>query len=109
MSKTSRPDGRWDAEITVIAMMTAALGRHEELAAELAALIGPTRMEPGCRRYELSIESEPPERFILTERWRSERDLADHRTEPHLLAFRERASRLLDGPVEIIIGRPLRG
>jgi quinol monooxygenase YgiN len=106
MPEGTRPDERLDSEVTVVAIMTAARGKHEELAAELAALVGPTRTEPGCLQYDLSVEIEAPERFIFTERWRSERDLARHRTEAHLLAFRERATELLAGPLEVIVARP---
>ncbi len=106
MSEGSSAVARAGPEVIVVAIVTAAHGKHEELASALAALVGPTRAEPGCLQYDLSVEIEHPERFLFTERWRTEQDLEQHRSAPHLRAFRERASELLAGPLEVIVALP---
>lgn len=106
MTGEAEADDRPASEVTVVAIMTAAQGKQDELLEVLTALVGPTRAEPGCLQYDLSVEIGVPERFVFMERWRSEGDLERHRNAPHLLAFRDRAPELLAGPLEVIVARP---
>jgi quinol monooxygenase YgiN len=50
-------------EIRLIASMTVVPGKENELREVLHGLIGPTRNEPGCRRYQM-YESVPNKRSV---------------------------------------------
>ena len=61
---------------------------------ELAALVGPTRAQPGCLRCTLLRDAENPAALALIEEWASRADLDRHfRSEDcrRLLAAAERA------------------
>jgi len=45
---------------------------------ELAALVGPTRAQPGCLRCTLLRDAENPAAFELVEEWASRADLDVH-------------------------------
>ena len=47
-----------DAPITVFASFVPKAGQQEEVAQVLRGMVGPTRKEPGCRRYDLYCAAE---------------------------------------------------
>lgn len=102
--QTTADDAR--RNLTVVAIVTAAPGKQDELALELEALVGPTRAESGCLQYDLGVDVQDTGRFVFVERWSSEQHLDQHRRAPHLAAFRDRAAQLLAGPLEVIVTRP---
>jgi quinol monooxygenase YgiN len=46
-----------------------------EVVRTLAAQLGPTRVQPGCRRCDLYQDVERPESITLVEEWESQADL----------------------------------
>jgi quinol monooxygenase YgiN len=50
----------------------------EDVRRELAALVGPTRAQPGCLRCTLLRDAENPAVFELIEEWASRTDLDRH-------------------------------
>lgn len=102
--RTTADDAR--REVTVVAIVTAAPGKQDELALELEALVGPTRTESGCLQYDLGVDVQDAGRFVFVERWISQQHLDQHRRAPHLDAFRGRAAQLLGGPIEVVVTRP---
>ena len=82
--------------LTVIAYMTAAEGKADELRAELEALIEPTSQEDGYVNYDLHESVEHPGSFFLYENWESGEKLDTHLAAPHLVRFAGMLGDLVD-------------
>lgn len=82
--------------LTVIAYMTAAPGKTDELRAALEGLIAPTTAEDGCVNYDLHEAVEAPGTFFFYENWESGAHLDAHLATPHLVQLAERIPELLD-------------
>ena len=77
------------AHLTVVATLKARPGQERELLSMLQGLVGPTRAEEGCLRYDLHRSDDEPDTFLFHETWES-RPLWDaHMASPHLVAFGE--------------------
>lgn len=84
------------ATLTVIATIVAKPESAVQVKQVLLDLIPPTRLEPGCIKYELNQDREHPHVFVFAESWES-RDLhAAHMASPHLLAFPARVEGMID-------------
>ena len=70
-------------EVRLIACMIAVPGKESELREVLRGLVGPTRKEPGCRRYEM-YESEQKGRYFADEIWQNREALDTHIQRAHL-------------------------
>jgi quinol monooxygenase YgiN len=70
-------------------------GQEIFLEAELRALIGPTRKEDGCLRYDLFRAAEGPAAFLLYEVWESREHHAVHAKTDHFLRWNARKDSLL--------------
>ena len=92
-----------EQNITVIARMQAKQGKENAVKQELAALIGPTRKEPGCISYILHQSAEDKTSFMFYEHWADKKDLDEHLKKPYIKTFMETAEKLLDGPVTITL------
>lgn len=59
-----------------------------ELRRDLAAVVEPSRKEPGCISYDFFVDQGEPGRFVFVERWasRAERD-KHHHEGPHIKHF----------------------
>jgi quinol monooxygenase YgiN len=66
------------AEVRVIARALAREGKAEELGTLLAGMVAPTRIEEGCKFYEL-YASNIPGLFYFNELWESQAHLDAHR------------------------------
>jgi quinol monooxygenase YgiN len=69
-----------DQSVTDICLMTPKPDEAARLRASLAALVQPTRTEPGCLAYDLY--EEPNGLIVLVETWGSEAELAAHQQQP---------------------------
>ena len=87
--------------VTVIGTLTARPERREELHDILAAMVAPTRAEPGCVNYDFHVDAADPCVFVFYENWRSEADHAAHMKMAHLEPLLEVADRLLAKPVDV--------
>jgi quinol monooxygenase YgiN len=92
-----------EQEVRVIARMQAKKGREKELQQALAALIGPSRGEPGCISYILHQAAEDKTSFLFYEHWADKKDLDEHLQKPYIKNFMDSAAKLLDGPVKITL------
>ena len=54
----------------------------------LAAVIAPTRAEPGCLFYDFAEDVLEPDTFRVSEGWRDADALRDHFASPHMATFR---------------------
>lgn len=60
--------------ISTLRILTAPRSRAE-VVRTLAAQLGPTRVQPGCRKCDLYQDVENPEAITLVEEWESQADL----------------------------------
>lgn len=81
--------------LTVVAQIAAKPGQEAPLETALRDLLGPTRAEPGCHRYDLHRDQDAPGRFVMLEEWSGIAALEAHRTTAHIQAFRARLGELV--------------
>jgi len=87
--------------ITVTAHMKAKEGQEEDVRAQLAALVAPSRSEPGCILYDLYQCPEDKASFLFYEIWSSRQDLDDHLKKPYIDGFMKKAGEFLAGPPKV--------
>jgi len=83
------------SQISVVAVMTATPGREAELVAVLQDLVPPTRLEPGCLRYDLLRDPQHPGVLVYLEDWVSREAHQAHKATPHFIAARARQEGLV--------------
>lgn len=96
-----------EKEITVLARIKIKKGMEEEVKKELLSLIGPTRSEKGCLRYDLHQSMEDQSQFMFYENWASKKDLDEHLNMPYMKAHLEKASKIFAKPPEITLWEKL--
>src|SRR5215813_5714959 len=82
---------------TLMVIMKPREGQDIFLEAELRALIGPTRKEDGCMRYDLYRSTEGPAAYLLYEIWESRNHHTAHTKTDHFLRWNARKDSLLAG------------
>src|SRR5512136_550854 len=92
-----------DKKITVVALIRAKDGMEEAVKQELAALVGPTRSEKGCIRYDLHQSVENKSLFMFYENWASKKDLDEHVHTPQMKAHMQKARELFAEPPKITL------
>src|SRR5262247_1245687 len=80
---------------TLMVILRPREGQELFLEAELRALMGPTRKEEGCLRYDLYRSAEGPPAFLLYEIWESREHHAVHTKSDHFLRWNARKDSLL--------------
>ncbi|MEN2395745.1 putative quinol monooxygenase [Pseudomonas halotolerans] len=73
--------------LTKVAFFTARPGQRDALGQRLLALVGPTRQEPGCVRYDIYQSSDSADVWCAYEDWRSTTDFDGHMQTPYVQAF----------------------
>lgn len=81
--------------VTVAVILRPREGQELFLEAELRALIGPTRKEDGCLRYDLYRVTEGPAAFLLYEIWEKRDAHTAHTKTDHFLRWNARKDALL--------------
>jgi quinol monooxygenase YgiN len=81
--------------VTVAVILRPRDGQEMMLEAELRALIGPTRKEEGCLRYDLHRSVEGPGAFLLHEIWETREHHGAHIKTDHFLRWNARKDALL--------------
>jgi quinol monooxygenase YgiN len=81
--------------VTLAVILRPREGQHMMVEAELRALIGPTRKEQGCLRYDLHRSVEGPGAFLLHEIWESREHHTAHTKTDHFLRWNARKDALL--------------
>jgi quinol monooxygenase YgiN len=94
---------------TIIADLAALSGRGGEVAAAIAdsGVVGLTRAEPGCLEYDISRDSETPDRFVAYERWRDVMALRAHLQTAHFAAVGAALGGLLAGVPSVRVLTPV--
>lgn len=80
---------------TLIVVLRAREGQETLLEAELRALVGPSRKEEGCIRYDLHRSVDTPGALLLHEVWASREAHTEHTHTPHFLRWNARKDALL--------------
>jgi quinol monooxygenase YgiN len=86
----------------LLATFTARPGREAELAEALAAMVAPTRAEPGCLAYEALFDPERHGSVVMVQEWASLESLQHHIATPHFVDIAGKFDDLLEGPPEVI-------
>jgi quinol monooxygenase YgiN len=81
--------------VTQIVILRAREGQETLLEAELRAMVGPSRKEEGCLRYDLHRSVDIPGALLLHEVWTSREAHTEHMNTPHFLRWNARKDRLL--------------
>lgn len=83
--------------IGIVATLKVKPGKEAEFEAIFLELQGQVKMsEPGALQYEL-FKSKTPSTYVVMEQYKSEADLAAHRTTPHMAAAGPKLGAVLDG------------
>ena len=80
---------------TLLVLLRPRDGQQIFLEAELRALVGPTRREDGCLRYDLYCSTEGPAAYMLYEIWESRNHHTAHTKTDHFLRWNARKDSLL--------------
>jgi quinol monooxygenase YgiN len=92
----SRNNGKLSKDaVTLAVILRPRDGQDMMLEAELRALIGPTRKEKGCLRYDLHRSVEGPGAFLLHEIWETREHHTAHTKTDHFLRWNARKDALL--------------
>ena len=81
--------------VTLIVLLRAREGQETILEAELRALVGPSRKEDGCLRFDLHRSVDAPGGLLLHEVWASREAHTEHTHLPHFLRWNARKDSLL--------------
>ncbi|MGA9509177.1 MAG: putative quinol monooxygenase [Candidatus Sulfotelmatobacter sp.] len=90
------------SEVRVIARSVARKGKENQLRALLQGMLAPTRVEQGCKSYEL-YEADSTGRFYFDETWESQGALDKHTATPHFKHLERSIGELLEEPFEVNI------
>lgn len=85
-----------------IAVLTAAAGQRDALAAALQALLEPTRQEAGCLDYVLFEAQDRPGTFFMRESFISQAAFDAHCETDYFLDFKGRCPQLLGEPLKLL-------
>lgn len=87
--------------LKVIARIKARPEKIDEMREMLAGLVGPTRAEAGCLRYELLHNLTDPADFTFVEEWRDDSALESHFNTAHVKAALTRFQELAAEPMDL--------
>ncbi|MHA6509606.1 putative quinol monooxygenase [Tessaracoccus sp. Y1736] len=76
------------------AYVTVGPGAEDEFAEACVVNSRASLEEPGCLTFDVLQQADDPTRFVLVEAYRSEDDLAAHKTTDHYKAWAEVANRV---------------
>lgn len=71
----------------VFARIESSTDQVELVKSALISVVGATRKESGCIKYDLHQDTSNPEIFFMYEIWESAEDLNQHAKTPHFNAF----------------------
>jgi quinol monooxygenase YgiN len=94
--RASAKDGKLPkGAVTLTVILRAREGQEPLLEAELRALVGPTRREPGCLVYDLHCGADAPGGYLLHEVWESREAHRAHTQTAHFIRWNARKDALL--------------
>jgi quinol monooxygenase YgiN len=96
MTASHLPVGAGDSFAMVVELRSAP-GRREDLRSAMLAILGPTRAEKGCLRYDLHEDREDPDVLAIYEVWSDAAALGRHRDTDHVREINSRIHELTVG------------
>lgn len=84
-----------------VAFFNARPGQNDALSQRLLTLVGPTRHEPDCVRYDIYQSSDSAEGWFVYEDWRSPADFDGHMQMPYVQDFMNQLHALCSEAPEI--------
>jgi quinol monooxygenase YgiN len=84
-------------------------GQEAAVESILRGMIGKTRSEPGCQRYDFYRSALTPSgtMFCLVEKYADDAAIQAHRLTEHYKDYRARIMELLERPIEVTMLEPL--
>jgi quinol monooxygenase YgiN len=84
-------------------------GQEAAVESILRGMIGNTRREPGCRRYDFYRSALAPSgtMFCLVERYADDASVQAHRETEHYRDYRAKIMDLLERPIDVTLLEPL--
>jgi quinol monooxygenase YgiN len=95
------------AELHVVAVLKAKAGKEAAVVEAMRSVIGPSRQDKGCIRYDLFEAQGAPGTLVNLETWASQEDLNAHMTSPHLGAAFTNVGDAFDGAPQIYLLNPI--
>jgi quinol monooxygenase YgiN len=95
-NRNSSNEGKLSKDaVTLVVLLKSREGQEPLLEAELRALVGPTRREDGCIRYDLHRGADLAGTFLLHEVWASREHHRAHTQTAHFIRWNARKDALL--------------
>jgi quinol monooxygenase YgiN len=85
------------SQLVVVAAIQAVPGAEGRLTEILHGLVAPSRLEPGCLRYDLHRDPADPASLVFLETWATPEAHQVHMTTPHFKAARTAQEGLVAG------------
>lgn len=85
--------------VTIWATLVPQPGKESLVQEVLGAMVGSSRAEPGCQRYDLYRSEEG---FHLLERYSTLQALENHRVTSHYQRYRSEISGLISQPIQVV-------
>ena len=82
--------------LQVVAIIIAKPGQAAAVQAAFEPAVAASRNEAGCRRYDLFVDNNNPDRLIMIEEWTSKAALDLHMTMPHFKAIGAQIGALIE-------------
>jgi quinol monooxygenase YgiN len=92
-----------DKAVIVFASFRPIAGKEGEVEELLSWMVGHTRAEPGCERYDLYRKQGDGDTFHLFERYRDGEALEAHRASDHYVEYRSKVGDLLQEPIDVLV------
>jgi quinol monooxygenase YgiN len=89
--------------ISVVATFIPKEGQEGAVESTLRGMVGPTRAEPGCKRYDLYRSAGSDTKFILIEAYDGQSALEAHRATEHYKSYRSRIADMLQDPIGVVV------
>ncbi|HUN50007.1 MAG TPA: putative quinol monooxygenase [Candidatus Sulfotelmatobacter sp.] len=93
-------------ELTIFARFHAREGAAEAVAAAIAAVVPPSRAEPGCLGIAGYRSTREPRLHFIHSRWRDEAAFDRHAGLPHTQHFIATVEKLIDHPLDVTRALP---
>jgi quinol monooxygenase YgiN len=90
-------------DISVVATFIPKQGQEREVEDILRGMVGPTRKESGCLRYELYASAGIEPQFVLIEAYAGQPALEAHRATEHYKSYRARIGDALKEPIKVVV------
>ncbi len=88
--------------IIVAGHLTIDPSKRDDALAAIAAVVAPTRAEPGNLDYRFSPDLDDPSRFNILERWEGDEAIESHMASAHLAEFLTTIGPCIAGSAEVI-------